>query len=84
MTEWWIWGGMAACLLVVGRCAARQNHPFRALLAGAVCGLGALAILAVLEPVTGVALPLNHFTVFTAAVLGVPGVTAVLILQLLL
>lgn len=84
MTEWWIWGGMAACLLVIGRCAARQNHPSRALLAGAVCGLGALAILAVLEPVTGVALPLNRFTVFTAAVLGVPGVTAVLILQLLL
>ena len=60
------------------------RSPFRALLAGAVCGLGALAILAVLEPVTGVALPLNRFTLFTAAVLGVPGVTAVLILQLLL
>ena len=84
MTEWWGLAAAGVCLLVIGRCAAHQQHPVRALLAGAVCGLGALALLAVLEPVTGIALPLNRFTGFTAAVLGVPGVTAILILRLVL
>ena len=37
-----------------------------------------------LEPVTGIALPLNRFTAFFAGVLGLPGVTALLILRLLL
>ena len=50
----------------------------------AVCGLGALALLGLLEPVTGIALPLNRFTAFCAGVLGLPGVTALLILRLLL
>ena len=66
------------------RCAARQRHGMRSLLAGAVCGLGALALLGLLEPVTGIALPLNRFTAFCAGVLGLPGVTALLILRLLL
>ena len=45
---------------------------------------GALALLGLLEPVTGIALPLNRFTAFCASVLGLPGVTALLILRLLL
>ena len=80
----WPWAGGAVCLIVVLRCAARQRHPVLALLAGAVCGLGALAVLALLEPVSGIALPLNRFTAFCAGVLGLPGVTALLILRLLL
>ncbi len=84
MTDWWIWAAAGACLLVIGRCAAHQRRPVRALLASAVCGLGALALLAMLEPLTGIALPLNRFTGFTAAVLGMPGVTAVLLLRLFL
>ena len=42
------------------------------------------AVLALLEPVSGIALPLNRFTAFCAGVLGLPGVTALLILRLLL
>lgn len=76
--------GAGICLLVIGRCAARQRRPLRALLAGAVCGVGALALLGLLEPMTGVSLPLNRFTGFVAAVLGVPGVTALLLLRLML
>ena len=44
----------------------------------------ALAVLALLEPVSGIALPLNRFTAFIAAVLGVPGVILLLLLQLIL
>lgn len=80
----WPWAAGGVCLLLMLRCAARQRHPAGALLAGAVCGLGVLAVLALLEPVTGIVLPLNRFTAFTAAVLGVPGVILLLVLQLIL
>ena len=36
MTEWWGLAAAGVCLLVIGRCAAHQQHPVRALLAGAV------------------------------------------------
>ena len=49
----WPWAGGAVCLIVVLRCAARQRHPVLALLAGAVCGLGALAVLALLKSALG-------------------------------
>lgn len=84
MTEYWPCLLAAVCAIAVLRCAARQRHGMRSLLAGAVCGLGALALLGLLEPVTGIALPLNRFTAFCAGVLGLPGVTALLILRLLL
>ena len=69
----WPWAVGAVCLLLVLRCAARQRHPVLAVLAGAVCGLGVLAVMALLEPVSGIALPLNRYTAFVSAVLGVPG-----------
>ena len=84
MTAYWPYAAAAVCLLSVVRCAARQRHPVLALLAGAVCGVGTLAVLALLEPVSGIALPLNRFTAFIAAVLGVPGVILLLFLQLVL
>ncbi len=74
----------AACLIAVGRAAAAGPRPVRSILAGAVCGIAALAALALLAPATGVALPLNRFTGFVAAVLGVPGVITLLLLNLLL
>lgn len=85
MTDsFWLWAGGAVCLILVLRCAACQRHPVLALLAGAVCGMGALALLALLEPISGIDLPLNRFTAFAAAVLGVPGVILLLLLQLIL
>ena len=84
MNDFWPYLAAAVCVIAVLRCAARQQHGVRSLLAGAVCGLGALALLGLLEPVTGIALPLNRFTAFCAGLLGLPGVTALLILRLLL
>ena len=60
MTKYWPCLLAAVCAIAVLRCAARQRHGIRSLLAGAVCGLGALALLGLLEPVTGIALPLNR------------------------
>ena len=72
------------CALLVVRSAAAQRHGVRSLLAGAVCGLGLVALLGLLAPMTGITLPLNRFTAFIAAVLGVPGVILLLLLQLIL
>ena len=81
MTAYWPYAAAVVCLLSVVRCAARQHCGLRSLLGGAVCGLGVLALLGLLEPITGISLPLNRFC---AGVLGLPGVTALLILRLLL
>lgn len=74
-------GGL--CLLVVARAAAASRRPVRSVLAGAVCGVAGLATVALLAPYTGVSLPLNAFTGFTAAVLGLPGVILLLLIPLI-
>ena len=84
MTEYWPCLLTAVCAIAVLRCAARQRHGMRSLLAGAVCGLGPLALQGLMEPVPGFALQLNRFTAICAGVLGLPGVRALLILRLLL
>lgn len=84
MTGPWVWGAAGGCVAVIFWCAWHQRRPLRTLLAGALCGLGALALVALLAPATGVELPLNRFTAFVAAVLGLPGVVTLLLLRLLL
>ena len=74
----------ALCCIILLRCACRQQHGLRSLLAGAVCGIGVVALLGLLEPLTGAALPLNRFTAFFAGALGIPGVTALFVLKMLL
>lgn len=71
------------CLLIVARTAAAGPHPVRSVLAGAVCGVAGLAAVALLAPYTGVTLPLNTFTGFVAAVLGLPGVILLLVFPLI-
>lgn len=73
----------AVCVLLVAHSASRQQHPVRALLASSVCGIASMAALALLAPYTGVLLPLNRFTGFVAAVLGMPGVVTLLLLNLI-
>ena len=73
----------AVCLLAVARAAAAGRHPVRSVLAGAVCGVAGLAAVALLAPYTGVTLPLNGFTGFVAAVLGLPGVILLLLIPLI-
>ncbi len=49
-----------------------------------VLGIAALALLQVLAPYTGVTLAVTRMSVVTAAVLGVPGVTLLVILDAVL
>ena len=76
--------GAMVCLLVVARCAAHQRHPLLGLLSAAVCGIAGIAAVAHLSPYTGVQLPRNQYTGFVGAVLGLPGVILLLILNLIL
>lgn len=74
----------AFCLLAVLRGAAKMVHPLRAILGSGLCGTAGIAILALLAPVTGVTLPVNAVTVFTAGVLGLPGVILLVLLGIFL
>ncbi len=78
-----MWAVGGGCLLAVARAAAAGRHPVRSVLAGALCGVSGLAAVALLSPYTGVTLPLNAFTGFVAAVLGLPGVILLLLIPLL-
>lgn len=76
--------GGGVCLVAVARAAANQKHALRAIFSSVLCGVGALAAVALLEPWTGVSLPLNWFTAFLAAVLGLPGIVMLLLADLML
>lgn len=71
------------CLLVTARAAACRRRPLLGILSGAVCGLAGLGAVALLGPLTGITLPLNTLTAGTAAILGLPGVILLLVLNLL-
>lgn len=80
-----VWMAAAGlCLAIVLRAATAQRHGLRALLAGALCGVAGVAVVALLTPLTGVRLPFNAFTGSVAAVLGLPGVILLLVLPCLL
>ena len=49
----------------------------------AACGLAGLGAVALLGPLTGVALPLNALTAGTAVILGLPGIILLMVLNLL-
>lgn len=53
------------------------------LLGSALLGVGALLVLYALMPWTGVEIALNRLSLAVAAVLGVPGVTLLVVLQML-
>ena len=65
--------------------AALMCHcwPLLGIFGGAACGLAGLGAVALLGPLTGVALPLNALTAGTAVILGLPGVILLMVLNLL-
>ena len=72
------------CLLVTARAAACRRWPLLGIFGGAACGLAGLGAVALLGPLTGIALPLNALTAGTAVILGLPGVILLMVLNLLL
>ncbi|MGI6264166.1 MAG: pro-sigmaK processing inhibitor BofA family protein [Acutalibacteraceae bacterium] len=79
-----VWGVLAAgAALAVVIAAFRAGRPIRRLAGSAVQGLCALAAVDVAGAFTGVSLGLNAFTGGCCAVLGIPGVIALLLERLI-
>ena len=55
----------------------------KTLLGSALLGVGALAALYLLAPNTGIAVPVSRLSVLVSAALGVPGVTLLVLLDML-
>ena len=82
MGEWILWGVCGgAALLTVDIVAFRGKQPLRRLFVGAVQGLCALAAVNVAGAVTGVSLGISWLSLAAAGLLGIPGVTLLLLLQ---
>ena len=54
----------------------------KSFLGSAIFGIGALTLLHFLIPYTGVSVPICRLSIAVAALLGVPGVTAMVLFQL--
>lgn len=68
-------------LLTIINAVGRAEHPFRKACAGVLSGFLALAVVNLISPITGVAIPVSALSVITAAAGGIPGVTLILALS---
>lgn len=84
------WWGIAIILLstliifAALHFAEKNKRPFKRALLSMCIGLGSLAAVNLLSPLTGVYIPVSLLSVLTSAIGGVPGVTLLLFLDLIL
>lgn len=81
------WAGIvliAITCLAVLIFAIMSRKPIRYVLLSSILGIAALALVELTKRFTGVHIPVNEWTAGTSAVLGVPGVCALLALKLIL
>ncbi len=63
---------------------ARGKHTLRRTVLSATYGICALGVVNITSAVTGISLAVNYITCFMAAVLSLPGVVMLIVLQILL
>lgn len=83
----WHWALIVAAILlvmVILRRISGDRHPFRGTLFSVVCGWLVLALLNLCAVWTGTSLPVSILSLSASAFLGIPGITAMLLLQLIL
>ncbi len=85
MSDQVFWIIIAAGIVVtlVLKVISKDRRPLRGTLLSLMPGIAALTVINLLSPLTGVGLPVSRLSVSGAALLGVPGVTAMLIIQAL-
>lgn len=71
-------------VLIVIQLIMRSRHPVRSAFFGLLPGLIALLFVNLLQGYTSVSIPVSPLSLTVSAVLGIPGVTALLIIQRLL
>ena len=83
----WHWalilGGMVIVMIILRKIAG-SSHPFRSTFFSMVFGVLVLALLNVCSVWTGTSLPVSQLSLAVSAFLGIPGITAMLLLQLML
>lgn len=81
-----LWAGVVGVflLLVVIQAAMKAKHPFRRAFGGIFTGLCALAAVEFSSSFTGVCLPVSPLTIGVSGVAGIPGVTLLLLLNLVM
>ena len=85
MDEKWTWLIAAGIflLLVIIQVILRAKHPIRKAAGGVLTGLAALIIVNISGALTGVTLPISMLSIGVSAVAGIPGVTMMLLLNLI-
>ncbi|MBQ9460651.1 MAG: pro-sigmaK processing inhibitor BofA family protein [Clostridia bacterium] len=85
MTEQIFWIIIAAGLVttLVLRLISKDKRPLRGTVMSLLPGIAALALINLTAPLTGVGLPVSRLSLSASALLGIPGVTAMLIIQAL-
>ncbi len=85
MPQWVVWliAGVVFLLLVIVQVIVQAKKPVRKAIGGILTGIIALIAVNVSGFFTGVTLPVSLMTVGVSAVAGVPGVTLLLLLSLI-
>lgn len=85
MSEQIFWIIIAAGLVItlILRLISKERSPIRGTLMSLLPGIAALALVNITAPFTGVGLPVSRMTISASALLGIPGVTAMLVIQAL-
>lgn len=86
MSGWILWSAAAGVfiVMVIIHAIMGSGHPFRSAVISAVIGIAALIAVDLCSGFTNVFIPISRLSLGTAAVLGIPGVTMLLILQMIL
>lgn len=79
----WLIAGGIFLLLVVIQVILRAKHPVRKAAGGVLTGVAALVAVNITGILTGVTLPISVLSVGVSAVAGIPGVTMLLLLNLM-
>ena len=83
-----VWLVLCICgvflLLVVIQVIMKSKHPVRHAIGGILTGLFTLAVVDLTGSFTGVSLPISPLTIGISGVAGIPGVTLLLLMNLIL
>ena len=78
----WVWSIIIALtIMLILKKISGSHHPVRAVMLSILWGLLAMTIVNLCSGFTGVSLPVSRLSLTVSALLGIPGVTAMLLLQ---
>ena len=75
---------VSAVIMVIVKKISGSRRPVRSALVSMLCGLVSLCAVNLFSPLTSVSLPVSRLSLLVSAILGIPGVTAMLLLQMIL